>query len=850
MVSRRLLLRMINKLLAMALDTWRVHVCEQRVLFLKGKRVIFRMQNMLVATAMHSWTKNIAENKRLAASARKIVLKMVNLLLTRGLKAWQANTAKILLLKNSAVHLIRHMQNRSLACAWSAWCYNASESRRLRLVALKIVFRMQGTAVAAALNKWQDICKAQKHGQALCKKVAIRIMKGPLVAALCAWISHHSELWRLKNSACRVLLRMQRLSQSRALGSWKANIEERSRLLVAARKVATRLLDSVRVSAFSGWREQASEQSRLFMIARRVVARMTNRTLWHCFSSWLAGAVRNCHLRKAAVKVALRYARSLLKRFLHSWLKNLKDNVLKNRLLMKTANRISNLSLAAAASAWRSFTIAAQQRCQICRKILKRWMYMQLASALDSWVDQHATTVADAKTESLVSELDALRTAQKAHAAALAAAGLSNPAVLAGLLDVLRGQESLQPVIITQLLRKASTRPRGFLHALSLLADAMAAQPPHVTPADLCSLLEAARAAPEPVRPTAAALVDIVRIACAPPVPLLPEEVSGCRVQHGVKGKPLPPRVRLLSTVNPSSGIKLSLETQVKGALVYYTTDLTEPGPHSQLNAGSKASSRSSGAAAIVSVELVRTTTLCAVCIEGTSRSQTISFEVVFPSGTAQGFDSTASRPPTRAAALPTQPVKGGVGMLIARSSGGHVVVKTLTEGGAAARASCSVGIGDVLVSVDGKDIRGLGTDSIAQLITGPEGSKVELTLLRAVSALQDNADGTASVVPGRSQADSVYHVCLTRTVSGFINGRPSASSYAHMQQGKYQPATDKIGEGLVLPDPAALAAAAASGSLEELYRFRDWLAQAGWPSVTAGSAGSDGWDEDDEMIV
>ncbi len=187
------------------------------------------------------------------------------------------------------------------------------------------------------------------------------------------------------------------------------------------------------------------------------------------------------------------------------------------------------------------------------------------------------------------------------------------------------------------------------------------------------------------------------------------------------------------------------------------------------------------------------------------------------------------------------------------------MVVKSLTEGGAAARAGTQIGVGDVLVSVDDRDIRGLGTDAIARLITGPEGSKVKLTLLSA--AINDSSQDcgadladTQAIGPDLPRTDSVYHVSLTRTLAGFIPGRPSSYSLpqAHREFNQQQAAEKNRSEGIALPDPAALAVAAAAGSLEELGRFREWLAQAGWPSLTTSSGSGPGssWDDDDEMIV
>jgi hypothetical protein len=177
--------------------------------------------------------------------------------------------------------------------------------------------------------------------------------------------------------------------------------------------------------------------------------------------------------------------------------------------------------------------------------------------------------------------------------------------------------------------------------------------------------------------------------------------------------------------------------------------------------------------------------------------------------------------------------------MLIARSAaGGHVVVKTLTPGGAAARSPSKVTLGDVLVSVDGRDVRGMGTQAIARLITGPEGSKVDLTLLRGGGAGGAAAEEPAAV--DQRGSDGVYHVVLTRTLAGYT---PDGPPPPQQPQQRPPPTAERPRTHAGQMPATALAAAAAAGSFEELARFRDWLASAGWPVAGLG-------DGDDEEII
>ena len=82
-----------------------------------------------------------------------------------------------------------------------------------------------------------------------------------------------------------------------------------------------------------------------------------------------------------------------------------------------------------------------------------------------------------------------------------------------------------------------------------------------------------------------------------------------------------------------------------------------------------------------------------------------------------------------RERAAPPPREDAGVGILFERG-GGEPVVKDMVAGGAAALDG-TIGRGDALLAVDGRDVAGLGLDEIAGLIRGTEGTEVRLTVLR-----------------------------------------------------------------------------------------------------------------------
>jgi hypothetical protein len=750
---------------------------------------------------------------------------------------------------------------------------------------------MKNAFIAAALGRWRSQLFLQQRIRSLARKVILRMDNVPLATALESWKMRSADCQRLKRAAIKVLRRMKLLTLAAPLDSWKGNSMESRRLKLAALRVASRLLNAKIASAFCRWQAHIAEYRLLCRAAHSVVIRMANAVLARSLNTWQAETVERRRQLQIMRNVAARFSGSLLGLAMTTWRDNTSENLLRVVRIRKVVSRMCNLTLATAAAAWRSAAAARRRQGQVALRALLRLAQLRQAKAMDAWLECQHSAHADetfAETERLRSAADRLQKERDSQNSALAAAGLGNPAVLSGLLGALQGQDVLQPVVLTQLLRKAAARPRGFLHSLCGLVDCMGREPPLVSPADLCSLLDGTRASPLQQRPSPEELVETVRAIYAPQAPLLPSDLVGVRkllpgsaqpidlnklaailnkcpsldyleqlactgyesttnlaphCQDG--GIPLPPRIIChiaRSTSSLSNNYTVALESQLPGGAIYYTTDLSEPGPPlSAAAAGSSACDiSSSNSPSGVTVALTRTTVVRALCISGASRSQVVTIEVVVPQ--MRGLELTATPPPATATG-PLQPpqrtVVGGIGMLIARSTvGGHVIVKTLTPGGAAVRSPIKVTPGDVLVSVDGRDVRGLGTQAIARLITGQEGSKVDLTLLCSGGMGCSSAEQSTSAE--NRESGGVYHVVLTRTIAGYTPDGPPPLQ----QQQRPTPTAERPRTHAGQLPGSALAAAAAAGSFDELARFRDWLASAGWPVVGLGGG------DEEEIIV
>eukprot|EP00960_Hanusia_phi_P065116 765995-Hanusia_phi.AAC.6 len=83
---------------------------------------------------------------------------------------------------------------------------------------------------------------------------------------------------------------------------------------------------------------------------------------------------------------------------------------------------------------------------------------------------------------------------------------------------------------------------------------------------------------------------------------------------------------------------------------------------------------------------------------------------------------------------MSTQEQIVGIGVVLEPSPAGNLQVTKLVPGGPA-QMQGGMAVGDVLIAVDGSDVRGMPLDKVAPLIRGTVGTRVSLTILRPGSS-------------------------------------------------------------------------------------------------------------------
>ncbi len=102
---------------------------------------------------------------------------------------------------------------------------------------------------------------------------------------------------------------------------------------------------------------------------------------------------------------------------------------------------------------------------------------------------------------------------------------------------------------------------------------------------------------------------------------------------------------------------------------------------------------------------------------------------------------------------------KTGVGMVLERESNGQVFVRKLMRGSPAANAG-SIQINDKVLTVDGNDVQGIPLDRVFDMINGPEGTQVNITLVGNGTLLSRAALPDCTPDPSRR---GQYNVSLIR---------------------------------------------------------------------------------------
>jgi chromosome segregation ATPase len=317
----------------------------------------------------------------------------------------------------------------------------------------------------------------------------------------------------------------------------------------------------------------------------------------------------------------------------------------------------------------------------------------------------------------------------------LHAAGLLEGSVLERLMETLSAKPAIQATEATELLLAVRSLQRGGMDEATELVKAIAARQPATNPSDVLRILMALES------PQKRSITDVVRLLNAMSAKWTAEDAELLMLECESLD-----HLREILEVNRNFENTLIQEKEKRSAAqeeLQALLDKLVPEPPKFEPSGD-------GASFTGPVNITITADCCSDVIFCTADGSTPSPRNYQAKGPSPFTFSLAEAATLRAASQSrvgtVSPIKSesyvienkggagpmaGVGLLIEQEEGSEdVLVTRVTPGGAAAKDG-TVGVGDRLISVDGRPVAGMHMPYIFKIVAGPAGSSVTLHLLR-----------------------------------------------------------------------------------------------------------------------
>eukprot|EP00290_Baffinella_frigidus_P002407 CAMPEP_0180181952 /NCGR_PEP_ID=MMETSP0986-20121125/40396_1 /TAXON_ID=697907 /ORGANISM="non described non described, Strain CCMP2293" /LENGTH=1599 /DNA_ID=CAMNT_0022135267 /DNA_START=88 /DNA_END=4888 /DNA_ORIENTATION=+ len=190
-----------------------------------------------------------------------------------------------------------------------------------------------------------------------------------------------------------------------------------------------------------------------------------------------------------------------------------------------------------------------------------------------------------------------------------------------------------------------------------------------------------------------------------------------------------------------SASVRVVLRGDSDGDAIYYTLDGSDPSDtHCEAQGVSPVTLVFSETCELKAVTTNKTGTTSEVSTAGYSRLQAAGRLAKSPIAKQQSGRAEAAMKPGSSPNSPLNAGQAGVGMMLRQGNGEEgqesIVVREIMAQGAAA-VDGTIAEGDVLVSVDGREVWGMHLAYVSSIIQGRAGSPVTLSLLRSSALLE-----------------------------------------------------------------------------------------------------------------
>jgi hypothetical protein len=346
-----------HRLLAASITRWTQSVAEEKeeeeeeerrqaVL----RRILTRMVQHSVSLALDRWVENVAELKAIAGKGRKAVLRWKSQACARCAGAWRIVTEEELWKRHVMTEILVRLKKRALSFFWDVWVgfvdergvvlaseelrnsaavkilakQKTKEFRRQTAMMLKITQRLKHTTAARCLEAWRvyldDVEEAaaalgeEERKQAVMRRILSRMVQRTTALALDRWmevveeaadrerererLKELDELEKVREREREALVRLIKereleWERGRERESWAARAEEERKQAVMHRILARMVQRSVS-QALDRWVENVAEaaaaraeEERRRAVMRRILARIVQRSVSQALDRWV-----------------------------------------------------------------------------------------------------------------------------------------------------------------------------------------------------------------------------------------------------------------------------------------------------------------------------------------------------------------------------------------------------------------------------------------------------------------------------------------------------------------------------------------------------------------------------------
>ena len=421
--ARRILARMANHAITLAMDTWRDHTRKHRLL----ATLATRMQHHDLARSFDGWVHAVHNSVQQREHMCRVLLRIEHKLSFAAWRKWQAFTVttrfrnELEMLKEQMAqeeearrckekahmieHALRRFKHHSLAAALDAW----REHLRLSRLVERASKRLQHRGLAKSLCQWAHVTHTHKSQRKTMSRVVMRALHRRAATALRKWVDVSTHDWRIqqkgahqRRQARMLVQRMQHRGMTKAWCQWVDTVHGHKRQRELVKRVITRLQRKHSFTAWSTWQKYVAERQHAKEIdalkaqishhekarqgasMRHVLLRGMRGRTQSGFQVWYQHT-QQCLRAEQTARWMRRHTR---RHVITQWRRGVKRQKRRRRLIQCAVSSIAIKQLAVAFRNWNGYAIAmrndADQKCRD-REIQTRVQVM---------VDQHDAVVA------------------------------------------------------------------------------------------------------------------------------------------------------------------------------------------------------------------------------------------------------------------------------------------------------------------------------------------------------------------------------------------------------------------------------------------------------------------------